>query len=156
MLWAVLASLFLGLSCARYTPTELHSICLRTERLGYLYGRTVMYNTAGAKKALNDFPWSHRGKCVAGAQGDPTFLQVCLVASTECGKDRATRVPEEHWPYFMDKYPGSFMCRDQSVNSECQECNQEPDDCFTGHGGPAAQTGCLQYDKVCNLESRRK
>lgn len=81
-------------------------------------------------------------------QGETVFYQVCLVKSTECGKDRATRVHEDQWERYMDKYPGSFMCLDQSNDSTCQECIQEPDDCFTGLG-LFLETTCLQYDKEC-------
>jgi hypothetical protein len=144
-----LLSAALVASCARYMPSELHQLCLRTERLGYLWGRNVMANDAGAEMLLHTHPHSHRGRCVPSMQGSAQGLEVCLVKSTECGKDRHTRVWDDQWERYQDKYPGSFMCMDQREESTCQECIQEPDDCFTGLGSQA-ETSCLQYDRECS------
>jgi hypothetical protein len=110
-----------------------------------------MYNDRGIKDVLSieKYRWSHGGKCVAGEQGHTTRVMMCLIGSSKCGNNRMGPVWDDQIEWYMEEYPGSFVCRDPNEKtSTCDECVQEEDTCTQDNSKPKEE---LSY-----LESRRR
>ena len=119
-------------------PSEFKTVCARyVDTEGFLRGRTLVFNTKGAARALRILPYSFKGRCAVGAQGPTQRIIVCLARSSPCYHDRTTNVWGDQLEQYFEKYPGSYRgecvgdcashedtCREQSSYSHEFEPNK--------------------------------
>ena len=125
MRFLILLLTIIGGSCARYNPTELHTLCVRyVDREGYMRGRPALYNSEGASKVSRLFPFTQEGVCMDSNTGQPQRITVCLARSSPCHHDRTTNLYEDQIPQYFERYPGSYR-------GECtSDCSEHRDDCL--------------------------
>ncbi len=125
-------------NCARYNPSELEIVCVRyVDDAGYLRGRTLHFNTQGARDALRD-DFSHAGPCVDGVQGEPELTEVCFTGVSLCGHDRTLELFED--------VARRYVARGRATPGRCQVYVE--DDCLL-LGNFLRPDPCLQYDSHC-------